>query len=196
MDPPCADKPVRLCVCDIGKHKQSNMRASASALCRAKEPIKTTRQLVNAVGQTRLPGAKARRKPGNKAAHPATRTFQALRIAVNDELHAIEDAMPAAIAALRPGGRLAVLTFHSLEDRIVKRAMRAAAGLGGAQSEQEAQMARFAMSQEEEQEPAILKLVSRKPVTASPAELDENPRARSAKLRVVEKLPFHGAARR
>ncbi|MEN9558022.1 MAG: rRNA ((1402)-N(4))-methyltransferase RsmH [Candidatus Parcubacteria bacterium] len=92
--------------------------------------------------------------------HPATRTFQALRIAVNDELQALKDALVAAARVLRPGGRLAIISFHSLEDRIVKRAF----------------------------QDAPWRAVTEKPITASPEELRENPRARSGKLRIAERM--------
>jgi 16S rRNA (cytosine1402-N4)-methyltransferase len=95
--------------------------------------------------------------------HCATRTFQALRIAVNDELGALTEALPVLLDLLAPGGRLAVISFHSLEDRIVKRFMRRASDEGR------------------------LKLLNKKPVTASAEELRENPRARSAKLRAAMK---------
>jgi 16S rRNA (cytosine1402-N4)-methyltransferase len=94
---------------------------------------------------------------------PATRTFQALRIWVNDELAGVEAFLPAAVAALAPGGRLAIIAFHSLEDRLVKHAFRALASEGA------------------------VTLVTRRPIGSSPAEVAQNPRARSARLRVVEK---------
>jgi len=104
--------------------------------------------------------------------HPATRTFQALRIAVNAELEQLEHALPQAIDLLRSGGRLAVISFHSLEDRIVKHFFRAESGYGGSANER----------------PARLRIITRKPIEASEAELAANPRSRSAKLRVAEKL--------
>ena len=110
--------------------------------------------------------------------HPAKRTFQAIRIAVNGELEALPPMLTAAVDKLSPGGRLAVMTFHSLEDRIVKQAM--------------ADMARGCTCPPEfpvcvcGKKPR-LKLLTRKPMTADEAELADNPRARSAKLRVAEK---------
>lgn len=109
--------------------------------------------------------------------HPATRVFQALRIAVNDELNIIENALPAAIDLLQPGGRLAVISFHSLEDRIVKRCFKSAG---------EAVVSPPGMMLEEKE--ASVRLITRKPITATEAEIGMNPRSRSAKLRVVERL--------
>ncbi len=110
--------------------------------------------------------------------HPATRTFQALRIAVNDELKSIETVLPLAIDLLCPGGRLAAISFHSLEDRIVKRIFKAAS---------EAIVAPPGMASIEEKV-AQVKLLTRKPITPTEAEIARNPRSRSSKLRVVEKL--------
>lgn len=141
-----------------------------------------------AIGRTSLPG-KGRRRPGAKAAHPATRTFQALRIAVNDELEAVRLAVPAAMRCLRPGGRLAVISFHSLEDRIVKWAMREAAGQGRGRDAHAHVLLKAGVSRDAVVESAAsVRLVTRKPVLAAEAETARNPRARSAKLRVVERL--------
>jgi 16S rRNA (cytosine1402-N4)-methyltransferase len=109
--------------------------------------------------------------------HPATRTFQALRIAVNGELDALRSVLPAAVAVLKPGGRLAVISFHSLEDRLVKDYFRAQAR--GTDDLSQPYPVPF--------EPA-LKQVTRKPLMATPDEVARNPRARSAKLRIAEKL--------
>ncbi len=109
--------------------------------------------------------------PARGRIHPATRVFQALRIAVNDELGALEAGLDAAVELLRPGGRLVVISFHSLEDRIVKwRFLRWADASAGT---------------------ARLRILTRKPITASPAETAVNPRARSAKLRVAEGTGGH-----
>ena len=133
-------------------------------------PLYTTSQLVHLI--ERAIGTRGR-------IHPATRTFQALRIAVNDELRALEEALSGATGALRPGGRLVVISFHSLEDRIVKRFM-----------QQEArdcvcppQTPRCLCGHK-----ATLRLITRKVVTPSPKEISENPRSRSAKMRVAERL--------
>jgi 16S rRNA (cytosine1402-N4)-methyltransferase len=138
-------------------------RRIARAIVRRREvaPFRTTTDLARVVA-----GA-AGSRGGWRRIHPATRTFQALRIAVNDELGALESALPAAVAALKPGGRLAVIAFHSLEDRIVKRFIR--------------------------ERPDLLPL-TRKPVTPGDAEVAENPRSRSAKLRAAEKLDPGGAS--
>jgi 16S rRNA (cytosine1402-N4)-methyltransferase len=121
----------------------------------ARRPLRTTADLAAAVEAAIPRGAWPRR------IHPATRTFQALRIEVNDELGSLERALPQAAALLKPGGRLAVISFHSLEDRIVKRFLRS--------------------------EPA-LRPVTKSPLPPSAAETGRNPRARSARLRVGEKL--------
>lgn len=105
--------------------------------------------------------------------HPATRTFQALRIAVNDELDLLEKSLPLWIELLAPGGRLAVISFHSLEDRLVKQALAAVSG---------------------DRYDAILRLLTKRPVTASPSEIVSNPRARSAKLRAAVKIKTKGNA--
>ena len=111
--------------------------------------------------------------------HPAKRTFQAIRIAVNDELGSVEKAMAVAIPLLKPGGRLAVITFHSLEDRIVKNAMvEASRGCTCPPNFPVCVCGK---------KPKV-KLITKKPITASAEELEVNPRSRSAKLRVCEKL--------
>ena len=111
--------------------------------------------------------------------HPAKRSFQAIRIAVNDELGAVSRMMQAAVGRLNTGGRLAVITFHSLEDRIVKSEMQQAAR--GCTCPPEFPVCVCGKK-------PLVKLVTRKPIVSGPAELEENPRARSAKLRVAEKL--------
>ena len=147
----------------------------AAAICRRREetPIETTLELVDVI-RSAMPASALREKQ-----HPAKRTFQAIRIAVNDELGSVEKAMEAAIPLLNPGGRLAVITFHSLEDRIVKLSMAEAAK--GCTCPPQFPVCVCGKK-------PIVKLISRKPIVATPEELEANPRSRSAKLRVCEKL--------
>lgn len=116
--------------------------------------------------------ARAAGRGGRERIHPATRTFQALRIAVNHELDQLETALPQALDLLAPAGRIAVISFHSLEDRMVKLFFRAESGYGGSANER----------------PARLTIITRKPIEAGEAEIAANPRARSAKLRIVERI--------
>ncbi len=147
----------------------------SSAICRRREeaPIETTLELVDII-RSAMPAAALREKQ-----HPAKRSFQAIRIAVNDELGSVEKVMADAIPLLNPGGRLAVITFHSLEDRIVKNAMAEAAK--GCTCPPNFPVCVCGKKPQ-------VKLISRKPIVSGAAELAENPRARSAKLRVCEKL--------
>ena len=147
----------------------------AAAICRRREekPIETTLELVDVI-RSAMPASALREKQ-----HPAKRTFQAIRIAVNDELGSVEKAMEVAIPLLNPGGRLAVITFHSLEDRIVKLAMAEAAK--GCTCPPQFPVCVCGKK-------PIVKLISRKPIVATSEELEANPRSRSAKLRVCEKL--------
>ncbi len=136
-------------------------------------PIATTRMLADVIAAA-IP-APAKRK---SKTHPATKVFQALRIAVNKELDAVERVIPIAIDLLRPGGRLAVITFHSLEDRLVKQAFKRLST---------SVVAPPGMASIEERR-ASIRLVNRKPISPGQAEVSANPRSRSAKLRVVESL--------
>ena len=147
----------------------------ASAICRRREEktIETTLELADII-RSAMPASALREKQ-----HPAKRSFQAIRIAVNDELGAVEEVMNKAIDLLNPGGRLAVITFHSLEDRIVKSAMAEAAK--GCICPPEFPVCVCG------RKPRI-KLITRKPITSAQEELDRNPRARSAKLRICEKI--------
>ena len=138
----------------------------------AGRPYQTTRQLAEVIEK-----AVPRHKWGS--IHPATRIFQALRIAINDELGTIERALPAAIDLLKPGGRLAVISFHSLEDRIVKQAFKLASTDCICPPKVPVCVCGHKAS---------VKLVNRKPLEASEDEIAHNPRSRSAKLRVVERL--------
>jgi 16S rRNA (cytosine1402-N4)-methyltransferase len=128
----------------------------------AARPVVTTGQLA---------AIAAKAWPGRSRVHPATRTFQALRIAVNDELGQLESSLPIWFDLLKPGGRIAVISFHSLEDRLVKRALSEEAG---------------------ERYDAQLRLLNKKPVSASSNEIVFNPRARSAKLRAAVKINKKG----
>jgi 16S rRNA (cytosine1402-N4)-methyltransferase len=150
--------------------EERDARKIARAIVRAR-PLHTTRQLV-AVIEAVSPRRRER-------LHPATRTFQALRIAVNDELAAVKTALPQTVAGLRSAGRLAVISFHSLEDRIIKEFFR----------EQSRDLINppYERIYEKERQ-ATLKEINRKPITPSEEEIRNNPRARSAKLRIAEKL--------
>ena len=147
----------------------------ASAICKRREtaPIATTLELVDVI-RSAMPASALREKQ-----HPAKRSFQAIRIAVNDELNSVARVMENAIPKLNPGGRLAVITFHSLEDRIVKNAMAAAAkGCTCPPSFPVCVCGK---------KPKV-KIITRKPIVSGEEELERNPRARSAKLRICEKL--------
>ena len=163
---------------DYGEEKHWRLLARRICAARGVAPIETTRQLVDALG--RIPGVKKGRSGG---IHPATRTFQGIRIAVNEELAVVEEAIPAAVDALAPGGRLAIITFHSLEDKLVKRAFRTFAGIAPASDRPLS-----AWEPQPEAPPKIVKLVTRKPIVADDDEVGGNARSRSAKLRVCEKL--------
>lgn len=140
-----------------GEERAARKIADRIVRTRTTTPIATAAQLAELVA------AVVKTSPRSKV-HPATRTFQALRIAVNDEFAVLESLLAQGMAALRPGGRMAVISFHSLEDRIVKHTFRS-----------------FAHDQQ-----AVL--VTKKPITATAEELQTNPRSRSAKLRVIEKI--------
>ena len=147
----------------------------AAAICRRREqaPIETTLELVDVI-KSAMPASALREKQ-----HPAKRSFQAIRIAVNDELGAVETVMKKAVPLLNPGGRLAVITFHSLEDRIVKNAMAEAAKGCTCPPSFPVCVCR--------KKPQV-RIVTRKPIVSGEEELERNPRARSAKLRICEKL--------
>ncbi|MBO4853908.1 MAG: 16S rRNA (cytosine(1402)-N(4))-methyltransferase RsmH [Oscillospiraceae bacterium] len=149
--------------------------AIAAAICRAREkrPVETTQELAELIRDA-MPAKALREKQ-----HPAKRSFQAIRIAVNGELEALESVLGAAADRLKAGGRLAVISFHSLEDRIVKRTMQEWAT--GCICPPEFPVCVCGRK-------PIMKMITRKPVTAGEAELAYNPRSRSAKLRVAEKL--------
>ncbi|HEY5731835.1 MAG TPA: 16S rRNA (cytosine(1402)-N(4))-methyltransferase RsmH [Anaerolineales bacterium] len=153
---------------EYGEERDSRKIARAIV---AKRPLQTTRELAAAIE-----AVSPRR--GDRL-HPATKTFQALRIAVNDELASVKAVLPQAVAGLRSGGRLAVISFHSLEDRIVKEFFRS--------QSKDLVNPPYERIYEEERK-ATLKEVNRKPITPSEEETKDNPRARSAKLRIAEKI--------
>ncbi len=164
---------LRRVLSQYGEERYAGPIAAAIERAREKTPIETTLELVEVI-RSAMPAAALREKQ-----HPAKRSFQGIRIAVNDELTAISRMMQAAVPRLNPGGYLAVISFHSLEDRIVKSELAAAAkGCDCPPS--------FPVCVCGKQ--PLVKLTPRKPILPSPQELAENPRARSAKLRVAEKL--------
>ena len=157
---------------DYGEERYAPAIAAAIVRRRETAPIRTTLELVDVI-RSAMPAAALREKQ-----HPAKRTFQAIRIAVNDELGSVATAMEKAIPLLNPGGRLAVITFHSLEDRIVKNAMASAAK--GCICPPEFPVCVCGRKPQ-------VDIITRKPIVSSPEELEENPRARSAKLRICQK---------
>lgn len=158
---------------EYGEERFSPQIASAIARERQKKPIESTAELANIIKYAMPPAA---REGGH---HPAKRSFQAIRIEVNSELDVILPAIKASVARLKKGGRIAIITFHSLEDRIVKQAF--------------AELTRGCTCPKDfpicvcGNKPKV-KLVNKKPILPSKTELEENPRSRSAKLRVAEKL--------
>jgi len=158
---------------ELGGERDSRRFARAIARAREERRFETTRQLAEFI--ERLAPRRGRK------AHPATKVFQGLRIAVNDEIGALRRGLAGALMVLRPGGRLAVITFHSLEDRVVKEFGRTSARdytVAGAVDVPELRQART----------PELKWVTRKAATPTAAELNNNPRSRSAQLRVMEKI--------
>jgi len=165
---------LRRILFSYGEERYASAIAAAIVRFRARENIETTLQLAELVRKA-LPAAALREKQ-----HPAKRTFQAIRIAVNDELTAVERAVQQAVPRLAAGGRLCIVTFHSLEDRIVKQAY--AAFVKGCTCPPDFPVCVCGKRPQ-------LRLVNRKPLLPSEEELQKNPRARSAKLRIAEKLP-------
>ena len=156
---------------NYGEERASRRIARAIVAARALEPLATTARLAEIVAKC-LP----RPKPGQS--HPATRSFQAIRIAVNTEFTELAEGLAAAERALKPGGLLAVVTFHSLEDRIVKRFLQLASG-------HESNANRYAPAKTDTE--ARFDLVTRRAISADEAEIAANPRSRSAKLRVARR---------
>lgn len=164
---------LRRILYEYGEERYAPQIAAAIVRRREKAPIRTTLELVEVI-RSAMPPQALREKQ-----HPAKRSFQAIRIAVNDELGAVGKLMRAAFSKLKPGGRLAVITFHSLEDRIVKSEMQLAAR--GCTCPPEFPVCVCGKT-------PLIRIVTRKPIVSGARELEENPRARSAKLRVAEKL--------
>ena len=164
---------LRRILWQYGEERYAPQIAAAIVRRRAERPIASTLDLVEVI-RGAMPARALREKQ-----HPAKRSFQAIRIAVNDELSAVDRMLQAAVPRLAPGGRLCVISFHSLEERLVKNAL--AAFAKGCTCPPDLPVCVCGKVPE-------VRLVSRKPIVASPAELEENPRARSAKLRVAEKL--------
>ena len=156
-----------------GEERYAPKIAAAIVKRRAEKPIETTLELAEIIRGAMPPQALREKQ------HPAKRSFQAIRIAVNDELTAVERMLASAIDRLNPGGRLAVITFHSLEDRLVKSAMQEAAK--GCICPKEFPVCVCGRTPK-------VKILTRHPIVADEAELAENPRARSAKLRVAERI--------
>ena len=167
-----AREELRRILYEYGEERYAPQIAGAIDRKRQNAPIETTLQLVDVI-RGALPAQALREKQ-----HPAKRSFQAIRIAVNDELGSVRQMLEEATPRLNPQGRLAVITFHSLEDRIVKSAMAAAAK--GCTCPPEFPVCVCGKKPQ-------VKLINRKPITSSPEELEEKPRARSAKLRVCER---------
>lgn len=151
-----AEEDIANVIFGYGEERYSRRIARAITKARETSPITTSLELA-AIVESALPNRRGK-------THPATKTFQALRIAVNDEFTALETLLAKGFAALAPGGRMSIISFHSLEDRIVKHTFRNYI----------------------EAEEAVA--ITKKPVIASEEELEQNPRARSAKLRIIEKL--------
>ncbi|WP_438446307.1 16S rRNA (cytosine(1402)-N(4))-methyltransferase RsmH [Gorillibacterium sp. sgz5001074] len=165
---------------EYGEEKFARRIAAVIAKTREKTPIETTGQLAELVKEG-IPAA-ARRSGG----HPAKKSFQAIRIAVNDELGVFEDALEQAIRCAKPGGRISVITFHSLEDRICK--MTFAKYVETCTCPPDFPMCVC-------KKKSLLRLVNRKPIVPGEEELESNQRARSSKLRIAEKLPIEGDER-
>ena len=157
---------------EYGEERYASAIAKKICAYRTEKPIETTLELADLI-RSAMPAAALREKQ-----HPAKRSFQAIRIAVNDELGELPPMLRAAEKNLKPGGRLAVITFHSLEDRIVKRELQALAT--GCTCPPEFPVCVCGKKPK-------MKLITRKPIVSGEEELNENPRARSAKLRVAEK---------
>ena len=164
---------IRRILFQFGEERYAPAIAAAIVRAREKTPIETTLELVDII-RSAMPAHALREKQ-----HPAKRSFQAIRIAVNDELSAADKLIQAAVPALAPGGRLAIISFHSLEDRIVKNAF--AAFAKGCTCPPDFPVCVCGKK-------PVIRLVNKKPIVSGEEELNENARARSAKLRIAEKL--------
>lgn len=164
---------IKRILSQYGEERYAPQIANAIERRRAEKPIETTLELVDII-KSAMPAKALKEKQ-----HPAKRSFQGIRIAVNDELSSVDKMIQAAVPRLNKGGRLAVITFHSLEDRIVKTGM--AAFAKGCDCPPSFPVCVCGKTPD-------VKLVSRKPILPTDQEIEENPRARSAKLRVAEKL--------
>ncbi len=164
---------LRRILSQYGEERYAPQIANAIERRRQEKPIETTLELVDII-KSAMPAKALKEKQ-----HPAKRSFQGIRIAVNDELSSVDKMIQAAVPRLNKGGRLAVITFHSLEDRIVKNAMQEAAK--GCTCPPSFPVCVCGKK-------PLVKAVNRKPITSTPEELEINPRARSAKLRVCEKI--------
>ena len=164
---------LRRILFDYGEERYAPLIAAAIERRREEKKIETTLELVDVI-RSAMPAQALREKQ-----HPAKRSFQAIRIAVNDELGSVERMLADAMDRLNPGGRLAVITFHSLEDRIVKNAMNQASK--GCTCPPEFPVCVCGGKPK-------VKVLTRKPIVSGQTELEENPRARSAKLRVAERV--------
>ena len=167
-----AREELKRIIADYGEERFAGPVAAAIVRAREGKPIRTTLELADIVASA-IPNAKRERQ------HPAKRTFQAIRIAVNDELAAVEEGIRAAVGLLAPGGRILVITFHSLEDRIVKSEFRRLSN--GCTCPPDFPV--FVCGAK-----PVVRIVNHKPILPSAEELAENPRSRSAKLRIAEKI--------
>ena len=167
------EEKLRRILYDFGEERYAPRIASAIVEKRSHKSIDTTLELVDII-KGAMPAAAVREKQ-----HPAKRSFQAIRIAVNDELEAISELMACAADHLASGGRLAVISFHSLEDRIIKNSIQSRER--GCTCPREFPVCTCGFVQ-------TLKSITRKPILPSSKELDENPRSRSAKLRAAERV--------
>jgi 16S rRNA (cytosine1402-N4)-methyltransferase len=158
---------------ELADERDSRRLARAMVHDRAQSPFKTTRQLAELI--ERISPRRGRK------AHPATKVFQALRLAVNDELGSLKRGLDGALRLLRPGGRLAVITFHSIEDRVVK-------GFGRARARDYTYPGGTDVPELRVPRTPEISLVTRKAIQPGAAEVEQNPRSRSAQLRVMEKL--------